>query len=644
MLTIALAHLLARGVQLTTHEAVALAQELLGRASGIPSPQNIFLAADGSGSCVDEGGAPSVKDIAGLLHELLPAGTAGVPAPLRYAIARGLQAVEAPPYETLADLSHALQRFEGGERREVLRGLLQRVTRAPRSLVVPAKPEPSLAATTPLAPVAAGANIDLPRSQAIEEPRPPRPLVAVPRRPEVAPQPSPPAPAPVASPAPIFVANPPLMDPEIHVVPVAKREPRTDRAPLFASIGSAPSPVAPSRRNRRLVAAAAVLASFAVGFGVMDLLGEPGDASDSRTRVENGPTPAGTVRGSKGVASTIGRTPGAKPVWPSASALPTASPAAPLSGAPAAPSTAAPGTAGAAGDPTSSLTAPASEESVADDRKAIATGGRVERVTAVSDKYPAAFSPAFAANGTAIFFHTGGARDSRSAIEVATSGEWPGGDLGIMTVVDDGSRNYHAQPSPDGRFVAFDSDRDGERGIYVANRDGSQVHRVSGDGYAAAPTWSRDGDQLAYIRAEIDNASVWNLWVQPASGGTARRVTSHKYGQTWAASWFPDSHHICYTHDDKIYVLDLLTGQAKQFDSPVKGRAVRTPAVSPDGAKVIFQVYRHGAWMLDLRDGSMQCVLTDPTAEEFAWAPDGLRVAFHSRRDGRWGIYVLSRG
>ena len=91
-------------------------------------------------------------------------------------------------------------------------------------------------------------------------------------------------------------------------------------------------------------------------------------------------------------------------------------------------------------------------------------------------------------------------------------------------------------------------------------------------------------------------------------------------------------------------MLDLPTGESRAFDSPVKGRAVRTPAVSPDGTKVIFQVFRDGAWIVNLADGSMQCVLTDPTAEEFAWAPDGRRVAFHSRRDGRWGIYLLSQG
>lgn len=90
--------------------------------------------------------------------------------------------------------------------------------------------------------------------------------------------------------------------------------------------------------------------------------------------------------------------------------------------------------------------------------------------------------------------------------------------------------------------------------------------------------------------------------------------------------------------------MDLQTRAATRYRSPVKGRLVRTPAVSPDGTKIIFKVFRDGAWLLDLADGSMLRVLTDPTAEEFAWSPDGRRVAFHSRRDGQWGIYVLLRG
>ena len=56
-----------------------------------------------------------------------------------------------------------------------------------------------------------------------------------------------------------------------------------------------------------------------------------------------------------------------------------------------------------------------------------------------------------------------------------------------------------------------------------------------------------------------------------------------------------------------------------------------------------LQLHGDGAWMLDLADGKMQKVLDDPTAEEFAWSPDGTRVAFHSRRDRQWGIWVLTR-
>jgi hypothetical protein len=204
-------------------------------------------------------------------------------------------------------------------------------------------------------------------------------------------------------------------------------------------------------------------------------------------------------------------------------------------------------------------------------------GEQVRAIQAVRATNANAFSPAFASDGTAIFFHTGRERDARSAIEVATAGSQTGGDLGIMTIVDDGSHNYHAQPSPDGRFVAFDSDRDGERGIYVANRDGSQVRRVSGAGYAAVPTWSRNNEWLAYIRAEADKPSVWNLWVQPAAGGRARRLTNYRYGQTWAASWFPDDRRIAYSHEDTLMVMDLQTGEATRYRTPVKGQLVRTP-------------------------------------------------------------------
>ncbi len=249
------------------------------------------------------------------------------------------------------------------------------------------------------------------------------------------------------------------------------------------------------------------------------------------------------------------------------------------------------------------------------------------------------FSPSFAFDGSAVFFHQDTAGGSAGLREARAD---PAGEmLHVVSLLDDGSRNYHPRLSPDGTLVAFDSDRDGVRGVYVSARDGTNVRRVSGPGYAAVPSWSPDGSRLAFIKAEPSSAGVWNIWVLNVGSGETTRLTAHSFGQPWGASWFPDGRRVCYSHEDRLIVLDTASGSSQLYPSPRKGRLVRTPAVSPDGRKVIFQLYRDGAWLLDLADGSMRRVLADPSAEEFSWSPDGRRVAFHSRRDGQWGVWVM---
>jgi Tol biopolymer transport system component len=250
----------------------------------------------------------------------------------------------------------------------------------------------------------------------------------------------------------------------------------------------------------------------------------------------------------------------------------------------------------------------------------------------------AVFSPSFSANGSAVFFHAQTA--DGSALKRAESGD--AGELRVATIVDDGASNYHVQLSPNGSSVAFDSNRDGVRGVYVARADGHGVRRVSGEGFAAVPTWSPDGRRLAMVRAEDDKPAVWNLWLLDLDSGRQTRVTSFRYGQVWGGAWFADGRRIAFSHEDRLSIHDLVSGQTREFVSPVKGRLVRTPAVSPDGRWIVFQVRRDGAWLLDVERGGMQRVLEDPTAEEFTWAPDGRRVAFHSQRSGGWGLWAMT--
>ena len=558
-----IADLIAAGVQFRPEEAVAIAQQLIHTTAtivstpaivplGPPSPGNVRLHADGSVTCDGYHVKPAVFEMAILVQTLLPPGSMRVPGGLRYAIARALLEVDAPPFDSIEEFSRVLERFERGHRREVVRRARARST------------EERLPFVRPYSVAASGDR----------------------RR----------------------TSPPPT---------VLRRELREadrllyERRPVTIMF---PTPT-PTAKRTPLRLPAAILAGGAILAGVADRLyvraPDPGSSARPAVASASAASAAHLVQPE----TTVGRD-RLRPHQPGRSnqAVVQATP-------PAQPRV------------QSELPVVA--------RRNVATEGQL--VPALDPQRRPVFSPAFASNGAAMFFHIGGTHDAPSALAMAPVSPIDGGDLRVVTIVDDGARNYHVQPSPDGQFIAFDSDRDGDRGVYLANSDGTHVRRISGPGYAAVPTWAPDGRRVAYIRAEPDRPRVWNLWLQSVGGTDAKRLTSYRWGQLWNASWFPDDRRICYTHEDKVIVLDLETAHTREFRSPVEGRLVRTPAVSPDGTKVIFQVFRNGAWILDLEDGSMRCVLTDPTAEEFAWAPDGRRVAFHSRRNGQWGIYILHR-
>jgi YD repeat-containing protein len=257
-----------------------------------------------------------------------------------------------------------------------------------------------------------------------------------------------------------------------------------------------------------------------------------------------------------------------------------------------------------------------------------------------------AFSPSFAPAGRKLLFHSGQTVTGRLFEADLDERGQPSRVVPILATPTSGvaaaARDYHVRFSPDGRLIAFDSDRDGQRGVYVSDPDGSRATRLSGDGFATVPSWSPDMKWLSFLRAEPDRPRVWNLWLRDLASGTLSRQTSFRIGQVWGASWFPDSRQLCYSHEDQLILKNLASGESESFRTPRPGHLVRTPAVAPDGKRIVFQVFRDGVWLLDLETRSMRRILDDATAEEFAWDPEGRRIAYHSRRGGTWRIWIAT--
>jgi hypothetical protein len=139
MSMVSVAEVQSAGVTIEAEEAVAIAQQLIavlrdGQKAdvaappyGPPTPENVYLAADGAVICRACETTPAVSEMAILLQAMLRAESVRVPGGLRYAMARALLDVDVPPFDSLDDFSETLARYERGPRRQIVRRLLQRL-------------------------------------------------------------------------------------------------------------------------------------------------------------------------------------------------------------------------------------------------------------------------------------------------------------------------------------------------------------------------------------------------------------------------------------------------------------------------------------------------------------------------------------
>ncbi|HEY0541501.1 MAG TPA: hypothetical protein VGD53_24240 [Actinoallomurus sp.] len=146
------------------------------------------------------------------------------------------------------------------------------------------------------------------------------------------------------------------------------------------------------------------------------------------------------------------------------------------------------------------------------------------------------------------------------------------------------------------------------------------------EGTDLAAQLSPDGRHIA-----IDIVGV--LWVLPASGGPARRLTSDLYDIA-QPEWSPDSRWLTFqSYREGVFDIWVIrpdgSGLRRLTHGPYDHRE---PRFSPDGKRIAFSsdlTGSYGIHTLDVGTGAITQV-TDTAVEEYepAWSPDGKRIAF----------------
>jgi Tol biopolymer transport system component len=197
---------------------------------------------------------------------------------------------------------------------------------------------------------------------------------------------------------------------------------------------------------------------------------------------------------------------------------------------------------------------------------------------------------------------------------------------------------YSIKPSlsPDRKWFAFTTNRDGNWEVYVGATNGrSKPVRVTYRQYATStdPVWSPNGQ---YIMYESNRDGNWELYMFDVTNGQETRLTENRATDT-NAFWSPDSTKIIFQSlRDKIwqiYELDVKTLDVKRL-SDGKGTD-RNPEYSHDGKLVVFNTNRdgsNGVIALMNADGTGLQTISDAKgdANNTAWSPDDKLIAYQS--------------
>jgi len=245
----------------------------------------------------------------------------------------------------------------------------------------------------------------------------------------------------------------------------------------------------------------------------------------------------------------------------------------------------------------------------------------------------------------------------------------------------------HPRFSPAGDRLAFLAEATGGPQIHVMPLNGGEASRItSAPEGVLAFAWRPDGKAVAFTAADPPEPRTgperWNdafevgnngylvtaaprpshLWLVPAGGGTARRLTSGGWSAATSLAvatpaWSPDGRQIAFvrtstaasgdTDTGRVHVLDVDSGALRALTN--RGAREGEPRFSPVGARIAYVFPRdgdpanvHEAHVSPAAGGDGRSVSRglDRSLAAMRWMPDGRSLLVSAADGTRVGLWV----
>ena len=231
-------------------------------------------------------------------------------------------------------------------------------------------------------------------------------------------------------------------------------------------------------------------------------------------------------------------------------------------------------------------------------------------------------------------------------------------EIAVLDLASWETRRFHAGsgssaypvPSPDGRWIAFQSNRDGDFEIYVANIYGGQLRQLTSNlVWDRLATWSPAGDWIVYS-TDRRGDQTFDLYRIRPGGGEAQPIFSNGWRNSHAR-FSPDGQYIVFTSGPAVR--DASTWEIRLYDRSTGATQLLTdndvrdasPAFSPDSQRVLYVTTVGGARGLasmNLDGEDRRILYTGPGSVWSAnYSPDGKFIVVTATLNGDDQLFLM---
>ncbi len=211
-------------------------------------------------------------------------------------------------------------------------------------------------------------------------------------------------------------------------------------------------------------------------------------------------------------------------------------------------------------------------------------------------------------------------------------------------VPNDGVAMRPSRTSVEKNVEGFELSPKGERALFVARGDvftlpiekGSTRNLTSTSGvHDKLARWSPDGKRIAFVS---DRSGEDEIWLVDQAGGKPEQVTKGREGTTYAPEWSAEGTHLAFSDKDgKLFVLPLADRKVVEIADDERGM-IRDYTWSPKGAYLAFSMSdaneSRSIHVWSATDGTVHRVTDDLFNEESpAWDLEGEFLFYLSDRD-----------